>query len=727
MIGRSISRYRILERLGTGGMGVVYKALDEQLNRHVAIKILPPHEQSEEGRTRFLQEARAASALDHPNICTIFETGTIDEQMYIVMACYEGETLSARIERGKLPVEDAVGIAIQIAEGLLRAHEAGVVHRDIKPANILITSRGVAKILDFGLARINSEPRITKPQMALGTPAYMSPEQIRGESDWRTDIWSLGVVLYEMLTGTLPFDGETSQSIMFAILHADPKPVTSIWPSVPPWIDAIVLRMLAKDRPDGYESCNEALRDLRSRGSQPEALPSRASERREREKPSLAVLPFADMSPQRDQEYFCDGIAEELLNAFSKLHNLRVASRTSSFQFKGSSADIREIASKLNVENVLEGSVRKSGDKIRVSAQLIGAQEGFPLWSDRYDRDLQDIFGIQEEIAQRIVDALRVTLTEREKQAIEKQSTIDVRAYEFYLRGRRYLYLFRRQHLEMARRMFRRAIAIDQNYALGHSGLADCASLLYMFWEASAENLEQARMASERAIELDPSLAEGFVSRGVAKSLVRDFAGATADFERALTLDPRSFEAYYFYARACLVQGQLKKSADLFERAAQMRPDDYQSPLLAGPILMALGETKRAEEVYRRGIAAAEQQLAINPDDARALYLGASGWIDLKEPEKAREWLDRSAAIDPNDPATLFNASCRYARMGEHELALTTLEQAVENGYSYKEWIENDPDLNSIRDAPRYKAVVDRISRASESAGPPTARMPRRY
>lgn len=725
MVGRTISHYRIIEKLGAGGMGVVYKAFDEQLTRYVAVKLLPSQEQSDEERLRFLQEARAASALDHPNICTIFDAGEHEGQLYMAMAYYDGETLRQRIGRGALPSAEALDIATQVAQGLLRAHEAGIVHRDIKPANIIITSRGLAKILDFGLARITSEPRITKPQTALGTPAYMSPEQIRGESDWRSDIWSLGVVLYEMLTARLPFDAPNSHSMIFAILHSDPKPVSALFPAVPRWLDDVVMRMLAKDPRDRYGSLSEVLAALASHRSGLAEVTAATTARLERvgEKPSIAVLPFVDMSPQRDQEYFCDGIAEELLNALSKLHNLRVASRTSAFQFKGSSVDIREIAQKLNVETVLEGSVRKAGDKVRVSAQLIGARDGFPLWSDRFDRSLNDIFEIQEEIAQKIVDALRVTLTEREKRAIEKQSTFDIRAYEFYLRGRRYLYQFRRNHFEMARQMFTRAIQIDPNYALGHSGLADCASLLYMFWEATAANLEQARSASERAIELDPSLAEGYVSRGVAKSLHRDFGGAVEDFETALRLNPRSFEAYYFYARACLVQGRLKKSAELFERAAQVRPDDYQSLLLAGPIYVALGERAKAEDAYRRGLAVAEQQLSFNPDDARALYLGAAGWIDLGQPDRAREWITRSLAVDANDPATLFNAACRYARLGDREAALTALEQAVDNGYAYREWIENDPDLDSVRDDPRYSRVVDRVSRSVDFTAQNTARL----
>jgi serine/threonine protein kinase/cytochrome c-type biogenesis protein CcmH/NrfG len=723
MLGQTISHYRIVEKLGAGGMGVVYKALDEQLNRYVALKLLPTTEGTGEERLRFLQEARAASALDHPNICTIFDAGDVGGQMFIAMACYEGETLRQRIARGAVPAAEALSIATQVAEGLARAHEAGVVHRDIKPANIMITTRGVAKILDFGLARVTSEPRITRPETALGTPAYMAPEQIRGESDARSDIWSLGVVMYEMLTGKLPFDGENSFSIIFAILHTDPKPVTSLWPAVPKWLERVVMRMLAKDPRDRYRSFDEVLGDLTSHQTgQVETGANTARMEKASERPSIAVLPFADMSSQHDQEYFCDGIAEELLNALSKLHDLRVAARTSSFQFKGSSADIRAIAEKLNVETVLEGSVRKAGDRVRVSAQLINARDGFPLWSDRFDRDLKDIFEIQEEIAQKIVDALRVTLTEREKRAIEKQSTFDIRAYEFYLRGRRYLYQFRRNHFEMARQMFARAIQIDPNYALGHSGLADCASLLYMFFEATPQNLEQARTASERAIELDSSLAEGYVSRGVAKSLLRDFASAVDDFENALRLNPRSFEAYYFYARACLVQGQLQKSASLFERAAQVRADDYQSLLLAGPIYVALGQPEKAADAYRRGLAVAEQQLSFNPDDARALYLGAAGWIDLGQPDKAREWIARSLIVDPTDPATLFNAACRYARLGDREASLTSLEQAIENGYAYKEWIENDPDLDSIRSEARYRAVVERVSHDSDL----TQRLPAR-
>ncbi|MBI4719784.1 MAG: protein kinase, partial [Chitinivibrionia bacterium] len=433
MEGQRISHYQILEKLGEGGMGVVYKAEDVNLKRLVALKFLRPFAiGSEDQKIRFIREARAAAALDHPNICTVFEIDEDESQLFLAVAYIEGITLKDKIARGRLECPEAIRIAIQIAEGLKAAHTRGVIHRDIKSSNIMVAKDGQAKIMDFGMADIMDHRDATTSILEVGTAAYMSPEQARGEgADERTDIWSLGVCLYEMVTGRLPFNGLYSQAVMYAVLNEDPEPVAKLRPGISGELKSIIERMLAKRSDERFQKIADVLPLLRAAEKHVQEGAAKSGSGSHEGAHSIAVLPFIDMSANKDQGYFCDGIAEEIINALTKIKNLQVISRTSAFSFKGKTEDAREIGKKLGVSTLLEGSVRKSGDRIRITAQLISVEDGYHIWSEKYDRELKDVFAIQDEIAQKIFSALQVRLTSSEKQAVERSATHDVVAYDY--------------------------------------------------------------------------------------------------------------------------------------------------------------------------------------------------------------------------------------------------------------------------------------------------------
>ena len=425
--------------------------------------------------------------------------------------------------------------------------------------------------------------------------------------------------------------------------------------------------------------------------------------------PSIAVLPFADMSPDKDQGYFCEGVAEEILNALTKIERLHVAARMSSFQFREGEGDIRQIGKSLGVKAILEGSVRKSGDQLRVTAQLIKVADGYHLWSRTFDQELKNIFAIQDEIATCIAQSLLDTLT-----PVKTTASRDVRAYEHYLRGRQFFNRFRKKDIEFARQMFRQALDIDPEFALAWAGYADCFSFLMMYADPRDSYCQEASDASEKALELGPELAEAHASRGLAFLISENFDQAEAEFETALELNPSLFEAYYYFGRTLFHRGDLQLAAELFAKAAEVNPDDYQSRLLRVQILRGLGRTDEALIEAKQGIAAVEKHLESNPDDARALHLGAGSLILSGQVERGEDWLRRALAIDPEDSVVLYNVACNYATLGKTDTALDYLEKAIENGTVSVAWMRNDEDLANLRTHPRYEQLLGKLEAHSD-------------
>ena len=708
MIGQVVSHYKILQKLGDGGTGVVYKALDETLNRIVALKIFHAQPFADEEQKTFLtKEAQAAAALNHPNIRTIYEIDETDDCLFLSMAFVDGVSLKSKLRDGPLDLETAVSIACQVAEGLEAAHNHGIFHRNLNSANILIAERGLVKILNFGLASPSVGTGLADKVESINPAAYLSPEQLRCEPvDHRTDVWSWGVVFYEMLTGKLPFKGEQLEDLSEAIINDTPQPASEINSEVPVELDRIVAVAVAKPLSDRYQNIGEPLAALQtleiSRGTTAQAADVAAKP----SQPAIAVLAFEDMSPAKDQAYFCDGIAEEIINDLAQVGGLRVASRTSSFAYKGSREDIRDIGRKLGVQSVLEGSVRRTDSRIRITSQLIDVTDGYHLWTEQYDREPEDVFAIQEEIAQSIAQALRIELTDEEKSAIEQAPTASIEAYDFYLRGRRFFYRHTRKYTHHAIAMFSNAIDKDPRYARAYAGKADCHSYLFWYFGGSAEDLEQAEKDSQTALKLDPGLAETHAARGLALSLSKRFAEAEKEFEKSIELNSNLFEAYYFYARACFVQGKYEQAKDLYLKASQVNPADYQSPALLAFLYKTMDQEENMLPVLHEARDKVEQHLALNPDDSRAIYLGADVLIRLGEKQKAMEYVKRLAATERDEPYLLYGVACLYSLIGKPDEAVFYLTKSVEGGFAHRQYLEKDSDFDPIREHPGYKRLV---------------------
>ncbi|MGZ7065516.1 MAG: TPR end-of-group domain-containing protein, partial [Candidatus Aminicenantales bacterium] len=466
--------------------------------------------------------------------------------------------------------------------------------------------------------------------------------------------------------------------------------------------DRILEHCLGKNPKDRFDSTQELRRELESLRRLDE-ITVRASDA------SVAVLPFIDLSREKDQEYFCDGVATEIIGALARVAGIRLASRASSFRFRGTPLDSREIARRLRVRALLEGSVRKAGDRLRVTAELVDGASGFALWAETFDRNLADVFAIQEEIARSIADALKVTLSRSEHEALGRPSTSDVEAYDQYLRGRKYYYQYRRRGVELALEMFERALEIDPSYARAWAGVADCHCFFYLYVARIPEHIRKAEAASRKALELNPHLAEAQASWGLALSAAGRNVEAEAAFEKAIRLDPGLFEARYFYARHSFAAGDSLKAARLYEEAETIRPEDYQCPTLVAQIYGDLGQTEKAIAAHRRGLRRAEETLNLHPDDTRARYMGANALLVLGDRERSLEWARAAVAQEPDEPMVLYNVGCIFSLAGEAEMAINLLERAVERGLTHRGWFEHDSNLDPLRRHPRFKALLERL------------------
>ncbi len=699
-------RYQIIEELGKGGMGKLYRALDLKLQEEVAIKIIKPEIASDrETMDRFSNELKLARKISHKNVGRMYELMDDEGAHYITMEYIAGQDLKGLIRQsGRLTVETALSIARQVGEGLAEAHRLGVVHRDLKPHNILIDREGRAKILDFGIARSLQAKGITVEGMIIGTLGYMSPEQVEGKKvDARSDIFAFGCVLYEMLTGKGAFSRQTTAETIAAILHEDPPRVSESGVDIPEDLQRIIGQCLEKDPERRFPSMNEVISLLTG--------PEKGAARQEKDtrEASVAVLPFVNMSSDRENEYFSDGLAEELINSLLKIEDLHVVSRTSSFAFKGKNLDIRQIADKLNVGTILEGSVRKSGNKLRITAQLIKASNGFHLYAETFDRELKDVFEIQNEIAHSIAKVLRPVLTSRDKKSLSQLPTASIEAYDYVLRGRQLFYHFQRTGFEQALKLFLRATQLDPAYASAYAWAANCYSLLYTWFDPSPEYLDAAEENSLKALELDQELSEGHVARGMVLYNRKEFEKAQEEFEKAVQLKPDLFEASYLYARLCFAQGQLDKAAALAHQASRLRPEDYNAPCLLGMIFTEQNKPAEREEAYRKTLENVKRALELFPEDTRALYMGATAAISLGEKELGLEWAERISSAHPQETMTLYGVACAYALLGQPEKAIECMEEAVRFGTIQKKWLEHDPDLRSIREHPRFKTLLEKL------------------
>ena len=704
-------RYRLDRELGQGGMATVYLAHDLKHDRDVALKVLRPEVADVLGAERFLREIRIAANLSHPHILTLHDSGTVPlppgsgpaSLLYYVMPWVEGGSLRNRLSRQRqLPLDEVLRITREVAGALECAHRHGIIHRDIKPENILF-HEGHAALADFGIARLlrpAASESSTEAGFLLGTPEYMSPEACAGDESVgvESDQYSLACVVYEMLAGQPPFVAAMPRAVVARHLADRVPPLTIVRPDLPEPVAEAVTRALAKVPGDRFPSVMAFA----------EALESATVAHRGTAARAVAVLPFSNLGGLPEDEALSDGITDEIIAVLSRVEGLRVASRTSVYACKGRREDVRTLAGQLHVGSVLEGSVRRLGGRIRVAVQLVSAEDGYTLWSERFDRELSDVFAIQDEIANQVARALRVILRGAGAEAGRRVPTADVRAYEYYLRGRQYFRHMRRKSLHFAREMFQRAASSDPAFALAWAGTAEACSLLDMYYPGAAENdLGLADLASARALELAPELPEAHAARGFALWRLKRENEALAAFETAMRLDPKQFEARYFAARLCFQRGETARAAELFEDAARA-DEDYQARFFAAQSYEALGRKAEAEAAYRRALHVVEQHLEMNPDDPRAATMRAVSLCRLGRQEEGLEWAERARRIDPEDPGVLYNVACLYALQGMTDRAIDCLEETMRAGFGDMAWIAHDPDLASLKDEPRFQAIMSR-------------------
>jgi len=725
-VGQTLSHYNITRKIASGGMGVVYEAEDSRLGRRVALKFLPEQmAQNSQLSERFQREARAASALNHPNICTIHAIENVDGQNFLVMELLEGQTLAHMLGRVSFTMDKLLPIATQIADALESAHAKGIVHRDINPANIFLTERGQVKILDFGLVKIEAddlhtneqhstkiEPQhqLTSPGAAMGTASYMSPEQARGHLvDARTDLFSLGSVLYQMAGGVLPFAGDTAAVIFDAILNRDPEPLDKLNPTLPAEFSRIVSKLLEKDRTLRCQSATELKTDLNRLKRNLDSGVKRAAELTESKsgvpKPgtkSVAVLYFENLSAAKEDEYLRDGITEDIITELSKIRGLNTFSRPTVLAFRDKPVTPSQVGHILKAAFVLTGTLRRSSTRLRITTQLVDTQTDFPLWSERYDREMKDVFEMQDEIARKIAEALRVTLSQQELEDLATKPTENLQAYDLYLRGKRYARRQTRQDLEFALQMFENAVAMDPSFALAYAACANACAMFYCNYSRDAIWVDRARTASGKAVALRWDLPEVMVSQAWVLYATELHDEAVRMVEKAIERKRDCEGAYYLLCRALFSAGRYQEVIDVMETALEVSGEDYNVYVPVVNSLGALGKKDAHRNLLLRRIAALENHLKQVPEDARARVLMATDYAEFDRVEDAIRELNMAITLRANEASILYNAACTYAILKRKREALETIKKAWDAGFKDSVWARRDPDLALLNDDPEF-------------------------
>lgn len=781
-------RYQVIEELGEGGMGKVFKVFDTKVKEKVALKLIKPEISADRGTIeRFANELRLARKVRHKNVCGMFDIGEAGGTHYITMEYVQGEDLRSMIRMSAgLTLRTALSIGRQICAGLAEAHSLGIVHRDLKPRNIMIDKDGNAKIMDFGIARALREKGTTGEGAMIGTPEYMSPEQVEGkETDERSDLYALGVILYEMVTGRVPFQGDTPLSIALKHKSEAPKDPRELNARLPERLSRVILRCLEKDREKRFPSAAAVSAELgdiesdviaaggaapagRGRVARGKKSPFRLTRlivpflmlvlavigsvlwrafpgKRPAGTPggfSVAVLPFEDLSPQKDQEYFCDGMTEELINRLSNIKGLKVPARTSAFAFKGKVDDIREIGGKLNVQTVLEGSIRKIGNQLRVTAQLINISDGFHLWSETYNRELRDVFDIWDEIALTITDKLKLTLLHDEKARLVKRSTENPEAYNLYLLGRYFLSRATdEEDFNKVMGYFDSAMAEDPGYAPAYAGQATCYNLRCLAGYLSPkEGYPKAKEALEKALELDEGLAEAHAALGYFKMAFDwDFAGAEREFNRALSLSPGNLDVYLPYSMYLTAMGRFEEAIAGLERVIDLDPIspaihiflgewgyqfagrydesiaqikkglDMDPSILYGQLFLASAYALKG--MHREAVAQADRVTAASPKTEDLQICSFLGWVYAVsgEKKKALGLLNRMLELRSKRYVDAYLIGEVYAGLGEREKAFEWLNKACGERSGQIVLIGVDPWIENLRSDPRYGALLRKI------------------
>ncbi|MBD3415036.1 MAG: protein kinase [Candidatus Aminicenantes bacterium] len=731
-------KYKIIEKIGEGGMGQVYKAKDTRLDRMVALKFLPPDlTKDPEAKKRFLQEARAAAALDHPHICTIYEVDEAEGQTFISMSYIQGQNLKDKLKEGPLDINRAKDIALQVAEGLRQAHEKGIIHRDIKPANIMLTEKGQAKITDFGLAKLTGGADLTKTSTVMGTAAYMSPEQARGDKiDHRTDIWSLGAMFYEMLSGKAPFQREREQASIFALLNDKPTPLSLLRSDIPVHIETVIEKAMAKNASKRHRKVSDFIQDLKT--SQADSPPKTEK--------SIAVLPFVNMSAEKDNEYFSDGLTEEIITDLSKIQSLRVISRTSAMMLKGTKKSMKTIGQELDVQYVLEGSVRKAGNKLRITAQLINASSDAHLWADKYSGTLDDVFDIQEKVSQSIVKALKLKLTSGETQGMVERPIKNIQAYEYYLRGRFAYASFTKEGLDQAKQYYEAGLKITDGNALLYAALGNVYLEYARIWIKQEDALDKAEEYAQRALGLDPETAQAYT----VLALSHYMRGITRDMVRLLkkgySIDPNDIILIQYLGWSYIIKGKTSKAFPLANRIIKLDPINPISGFLS-VVLFYQGKFKEAAEAGDKFFSDAMLEIPF-VRFYKSLFLVFAGKekeaLDILEPieqisisdiyiqnarllkyvlqgkkNRIRDLMDEEFILaEKRDAAASCWAASFFAMLRDFDSAVDWLKNSIDLGFiNYPYMSQYDPFLSKMKGDPRYEKLMERVKHEWENFG----------